>query len=104
MCYHNDVIRDYYRILINLVVNKNPDSVELIRRDEKMEDILMEVLKDRVDERVNSAETAKEKETTASHLRDVMESFGVPLDKAMDSLKIPPSPRATYAELVRNRG
>ena len=64
-----------------------------------MEDILMEMVKDRVDEKINTAvnaavstaEVAKEQETLVYSIRNVMDSFGVTLEKAMDSLKIPQS-------------
>ena len=61
-----------------------------------MEDVLMEIVKDRVDEKVN----AKEQQTTVTRIRDIMESFGVTIEKAMDSLKIPQSQLSTYAGLV----
>ena len=32
--------------------------------------------------------------------KNVMESFGVTIEKAMEALKIPQSQRSTYAELV----
>ena len=61
-----------------------------------MKEVLMEMVKDRVDERVN----AKERETLASSIKNVMASFGVSIEKAMDALKIPLSQRDTYASLV----
>ena len=64
-----------------------------------MKDVLMEMVKDRIDERVN----AKERETTVSHLKDIMASFGVTIEKAMDSLKIPMTQRQTYAALVQRQ-
>ena len=68
-----------------------------------MEDVLMEMIKDRVNERVSHAEAAKEQELTVSYIKDIMESFGVTVDRAMDSLKIPSSQRDTYADLVQKR-
>ena len=61
-----------------------------------MEDILMEMVKDRVDERV----AAKEKETKSIAIRDVMDAFGVSVEKAMESLKIPVDQRSSYRALV----
>ena len=92
----DDVIREHYRVLLQLVIEKNPRFIEAIRGDQMMEDVLMEIVKDRVDEKVN----AKEQQTTVTHIRDIMESFGVTIEKAMDSLKIPQSQRSTYAGLV----
>ena len=92
----DDAVREHYRVLLQLVIEKNPQFIEAIRRNPMMEDVLMEIVKDRVDEKVN----AKEQQTTVTHIRDIMESFGVTIEKAMDSLKIPPSQRSTYAGLV----
>ena len=49
-----------------------------------------------------NAERKAQQETTVSHIRDIMESFGVNIDKAMDSLKIPQDQRTMYAGLVQN--
>ena len=72
-----------------------------------MEDILMEIVKDRVDEKistaVSTAEVAKEQETTVIHIRDIMDSLGITAEKAMDILKILPAQRATYAGLVKKK-
>ena len=42
-------------------------------------------------------------ETKAMDLRNIMASFGVTIEKAMDSLKIPMAQRQTYAGLVQGR-
>ena len=68
-----------------------------------MEDILMEMVKERVDEKVSTAEVAKEQETLVYSIRNVMDSFGVTLEKAMDSLKIPTAQREDYAILVKGK-
>ena len=60
-------------------------------------DVLMEIMKDRVDEKVNE----KEQETLIKAIRNVMDSFGVNVEKAMDSLKIPQSQRSLYAGLIK---
>ena len=92
-----DNLRDHYRVLIELLAVKNPQIFEEIRRNDMAGDVLMEIMKDRVDEKVNE----KERETTVNHLKDIMESFGVTVDKAMDSLKIPQSQRSVYAGLIK---
>ena len=61
-----------------------------------MEDVLMEMVKDRVDERV----AAKEKETKSRDIRNVMDTFGVSIEKAMDSLMVPADQRSSYRTLV----
>ena len=42
----------------------------------------------------------QEQNTTVIHLKDIMESLGVTLEKAMDILKIATSERSTYAGLI----
>ena len=64
-------------------------------------DVLMEIMKDRVDEKVNEKVNEKEQETLIKAIRNVMDSFGVNVEKAMDSLKIPQSQRSLYAGLVK---
>ena len=65
-----------------------------------MEDVLMEIVKDRVDERVSTAEAAKEQQTTVNHINGIMENLKLTVEQAMDALSIPQSQRSTYARLV----
>ena len=65
-----------------------------------MKEVLMEMVKDKVDEKVSAAEVAKEQQTTVIHIRDIMDSFDVTVERAMESLKIPQSQRSIYADLV----
>ena len=92
-----DRLRDHYRVLIELLAVKNPQIFEEIRRNDMAGDVLMEIMKDRVDEKVNE----KEQETLIKAIRNVMDSFGVNVEKAMDSLKIPQSQRSLYAGLIK---
>ena len=43
-----------------------------------------------------------QQETLVASIKNIMESFGVNIDKAMDSLKIPQDQRNMYAGLVQN--
>ena len=43
----------------------------------------------------------QEQETTVMYIKNVMESFGVTVEKAMESLKIPQGERTTYAGLIQ---
>ena len=61
-----------------------------------MEDVLMEIVKDRVDERVD----AERQQTTVAHIRDIMKNLKLTAEQAMDALSIPQSQRSTYAGLV----
>ena len=92
-----DNLRDHYRVLIELLAVKNPQIFEEIRRNDMAGDVLMEIMKDRVDEKVNE----KERETKLIDIKNVMDSFGVTVDKAMESLKIPQSQRSLYAGLIK---
>jgi hypothetical protein len=97
----DDVVREHYRVLLRLVMAKNPQFIEAMRRGEIMSyeamyDVLMEIVKDRVDEKVN----AKEQETLVSSIRNLMSNLGFSVVQAMDALSIPQSQRSTYAGLV----
>lgn len=63
---------------------------------EEMDNILMEIVKDKVDERV----AAKEQQTLVSSIRNLMSNLGFSVTQAMDALSIPQSQRSTYAGLV----
>ena len=86
----------HYRVFLDLVARKNPDVIEEIRRNQVMERDWTDIFKDVIDEKMN----AREQDTTVAHIRNIMESFGVSLERAMESLKIPQSQQATYAGLV----
>ena len=125
----DDVVREYYGIYLNLVSEKNPKAFAEIRREENMkypalmkifeEDVKKEVdervkkqveeqVKKQVDERVKKeVEEQVKKEVdeqvhqaTINYIKDIMASFGVTIEKAMDTLKIPQPDRAVYTSLV----
>ena len=95
----DDTIREHYRVLLNLVAEKNPQYIDILKGEVAVRDVLMEIVQDRVDERVN----AKERETLAFSIRKIMKSFKVTLEQAMDALSIPQSQRQTYAALVQGQ-
>ena len=99
----NDRIREYYGMFISLIAEKNPKAFAEIRKESDMKyPGLMKVFEEEVNEKVNAAEEAKEKETKALDIKNVVEAFGVTLEKAMDSLKIPPEQRDMYVKLIGN--
>lgn len=61
-----------------------------------MRDVLMEIVQEDVDKRVN----AKERETTVDYIKKMMANLKLTLEQAMDALDIPQSQRDTYASLV----
>jgi hypothetical protein len=96
----DEVVREYYRTVIKLMVDKNPQFDRMIRRDKEMEDRLMEILKDRVDERVNEAVAVKEREDAVAYLTAVIGNLGCTPEYAMDLMGIPEQQRDSYAELL----
>ena len=100
----DDAVREHYRVLLRLVMAKNPQFIEAIRRGENMsyeamDDVLMEIVKDRVDERVD----AERQQTLVSSIINLMDSTKWTVERAMETLKIPQSQRSTYAGLVGER-
>ena len=93
----DDVVREHYRVLLKLVLEKNPQYIDIWKGETAMRDVLMEIVQDKVDERVN----AKERETTANHIRKMMTKLKFTLEQAMDVLSIPQAQRQTYAALVQ---
>ena len=65
-----------------------------------MEDVLMEIVKDRVDELVE----AEKQQTTGTHINDIMTKLKYTAEQAMDLLRIPQSQRNTYPGLVGKTG
>ena len=96
----DDAVREHYRVLLRLVIEKNPQFIEAIRRDSSMEDVLMEIVKDRVDEQVIVGKREQEQQTTVTHINDIMTKLKYTAEQAMDLLSIPQSQRSIYAGLV----
>jgi hypothetical protein len=80
-------------------MEKNSLFIETIRRDNEMEDVLMEIVKNRVNEKVNTAVN----ETTVKHINDILAKLKYIAEQAMELLSIPQSQRSTYAGLVGKR-
>ena len=96
----DEAVRAHYGALIGLVLEKNPAVADEIGRGRGMEDVLMELVRDRVDERVS----AERRETRVLDIRGVMREFGVGVERAMDAIGIPPEQREEYARLVGTVG
>ena len=54
-----------------------------------------------IDEEAEERAQEREKETKAVDIKNVMDAFGVTIEKAMDSLKIPPAQRTVYAGMIK---
>ena len=117
----DSTMQAHYRTFLALIARKNPDTIEELRRDQTMEREWTDIFKDVIDERVKhgrqqglqqgiqqgmqqgmqQGRQQGRQETLLESIRNVMESFGVSEERAMEALKIPQSQRAAYAELVK---
>lgn len=71
-------------------VSANYDIYEEVRRDSIMCQALRELMKDEIETEINEAENRVKLEA----IKDIMESFIVTAEQAMDALKIPQAKRA----------
>ncbi len=97
----DDTVREYYREFINLVMEKNLQYIDMIRRDKEMADVLMDIVKDRVEERVATERNMQQQETTLNHIKDLMRNLSFTVEQAMDALNIPREQRDIYSALVK---
>ena len=95
----NDSIREYYKIFLDLIAEKNPDIFTKIRRDHTMRGALMEIMKDDVNKRLD----AREQETIAASIKNLMSNLGFTSIQAMDALNIPLAQRNVYLDLVNEK-
>ncbi|MBR1710530.1 MAG: hypothetical protein IJ719_17175 [Clostridia bacterium] len=96
----DDVLREHYRVLLQLVIEKNPQFIETVRRDNAMGDVLMEIVKDRVEEEVSSAVKEEKQQLTLAHISDIMKKLNYTAKQAMDLISVPQSQRSTYTKLL----
>ncbi len=76
------------------------DKVRYFKEDEKGVAAMCKVMEDMRNEAARDADKKAEERTTVNHIKDIMESFGVTVEKAMEALKIPVAQRDMYAGLV----
>ena len=96
----DDVLREHYRVLLQLVIEKSPQFIETVRRDNAMGDVLMEIVKDRVEEEVSSAVKEEKQQLTLAHISDIMKKLNYTAKQAMDLISVPQSQRSTYTKLL----
>jgi len=100
-------VREYYRMFLSMIAEKNPIVFEEIRRINSMNPGRMIVFEDEMNKRLNEALLKKEKETTlettVDHLSDIMSKLKYSVGQAMDLLSIPQDQRETYAKLIEQR-
>ena len=99
----DDVLREHYRVLLQLVIEKNPQFIETVRRDNAMGDVLMEIVKDRVEEEVSSAKKTQKQQDIVESLSIIMTKLKYTAEQAMDLFNIPQSQRSMYAGLLRKQ-
>ena len=88
-----DTQKRHERNLMKIIIEKNPAAFEILkRRDAQMSNKWMEVFKDELAEH--------DRATIVAVIKNIMDSLGVSADSAMDTIKIPPEDRATYASLL----
>ena len=95
-------VKEHYEVLLNLVMEKNDRYIELLRRDRSMRNVLMEIVQNDVDERVDKERQDEKQQTIVSSIKKLMNNLKLTLDQAMDALEIPQTDRATYAGLIKN--
>jgi hypothetical protein len=78
--------------VLQVSVSANHDLYEDIRRNVVMCQALEELMKDVIDERVDNAENTLQ----MANIRNIMDSFGVSAEQAMDALKIPSNKKVFY--------
>ena len=93
----DDVKRRYFRALLGLVAEKNPDLVaEIRRRDEAMATTWQDIFKEDIDKKVVEGE----QRTWVKAIRNLKESAGVSVDKAMDMLMVPKESRSVLRTML----
>ena len=88
-------VKEHYRVFTRLVALKNWEVINEGRKTEDMKMTWKELIREDVEEEVQA--------TKASDIKNVMESFGVTIEKAMETLKIPQEQWAMYTGLVNDR-
>ena len=61
---------------------------------------MCKVMEDMRNEAERDGARKAEERTTVNHIKDIMDSFGVTMEKAMEALKIPVAQWDMYARLV----
>ena len=61
---------------------------------------MCKVMEDMRNEAAREGAKKAEQQITVNHIKDIMDSFGVTIEKAMESLKIPETLWGMYAGLV----
>ena len=79
--------------------NKMKAKVRYFKEDEKGVAAMCKVMEDMRNETAKNATI----QATVNHIRDIMETFGVTIEKAMETLKIPVAQRDMYAGLVAKK-
>ena len=61
---------------------------------------MCKVMEDMRNEAERDGARKAEQRTTVNHIKDIMDSFGVSIEKAMEALKIPAAQWENYVRLV----
>jgi hypothetical protein len=98
-------LRDLYRMYIKTVAEKNVGLfAELIEEDERMSDVLMDIMKDKVDKVVRTATAKNTLATTKDNVVGLMQTTGMDVRQAMDAMRVPEDIRDEVEALVGGDG
>ena len=87
----DEVKRRHYRVLLDLISEKNPNTVEeLKRRNPNMGPKWKEIFKDEIDD--------EKRQTTLENIKSVMASFGVTAQRALQGFSIKEEDRPWFEE------
>jgi hypothetical protein len=77
---------------------------ELIEEDERMSDVLMDIMKDKVDKVVRTATAKNTLATTKDNVVGLMQTTGMDVRQAMDAMRVPEDIRDEVEALVGGDG
>jgi NADH dehydrogenase/NADH:ubiquinone oxidoreductase subunit G len=97
-----DIMKDDIdRIVDENVKQVKKEADDRLRKEKEEADDRLKKEKEEADARLKEADV-RLKKTSASHIKKIMNTFGVPIEKAMDILLIPQSDKELYTRLVQN--
>ena len=98
-------LRELYRMYIKTVAEKNVGLfAALIEEDERMSDVLMDIMKDKVDKVVRTATAKNTLATTKDNVVGLMQTTGMDVRQAMDAMRVPEDIRDEVEALVGGDG
>lgn len=101
-----DIMKDDIdRIVDENVKQVKKEADDRLRKEKEEADDRLRREKEEADDRLRKEQEEADvrlKKTSASHIKKIMNTFGVPIERAMDILLIPQSEKELYTRLVQN--